>query len=184
MQTIATHIEHIGKIVAAQQTYARRGGVTEEVDVTELVDHAIALNFTGTFDVTVRRDYQVAPRLTLDRHKLIQILGNLLGNARHALRDLDRGQRVLTVRLRPTGQSLAIEVEDTGVGIAPDVLTRLFTFGFTTKKDGHGFGLHSSALAANTLGGSLTASSDGPGTGATFSLELDVKASDLAGSTP
>ncbi len=174
MQTIAAHIEHIGKIVAAQQTYARRGGVTEEVDVTELVDHAIALNFTGTFDVTVRRDYQIAPRLTLDRHKLIQILGNLLGNARHALRDLEKGQRVLTVRLRPVAKSLAIEVEDTGVGIAPDVLTRLFAFGFTTKKDGHGFGLHASANLAKELGGDISVHSDGLGQGARFTLCLPL----------
>jgi signal transduction histidine kinase len=172
MQAIATHIEHIGKIVAAQQTYALRGGLTEEVDVTELVDHAIALNFTGLPDVTVRRDYQIAPRITLDRHKLIQILGNLLGNARHALRDLEGGQRVLTVRLRPVAQSLAIEIEDTGVGIAPDVVTRLFTFGFTTKKDGHGFGLHASANLAKELGGDISVHSDGLGRGARFTLRL------------
>jgi C4-dicarboxylate-specific signal transduction histidine kinase len=160
--------------VAAQQTYARRGGVTEEVDLTELLDHAIALNFTGTSDVTVRRDYQIVPQLTLDRHKLIQILGNLLGNARHALRDLQQGERVLTVRLRPLAQSLAIEVEDTGVGIASEVLTRLFSFGFTTKKDGHGFGLHASANLAKELGGDISVHSDGLGRGARFTLCLPL----------
>jgi NO-binding membrane sensor protein with MHYT domain/signal transduction histidine kinase len=174
MQAIATHVEHIGKIVAAQQTYARRGGVTEEVDVAELVDNAIALNFAGTSDVIVQRDYQPIPHLALDRHKLIQILGNLLSNARHALRDLKQGKRVLTVRLRPSAQSLSIEIEDTGVGIAADVLTRLFAFGFTTKKDGHGFGLHASANLAKELGGEINAHSDGPGRGARFSLSLPL----------
>jgi NO-binding membrane sensor protein with MHYT domain len=174
MQAIAAHIEHIGKIVAAQQTYARRGGVTEVVDVTELVDHAIALHFAGAADITVQRDYQVVPSLTLDRHKLIQILGNLLSNARHALRDLEQGQRVLTVRLRPVEQSLAVEIEDSGVGIAPDVLSRLFAFGFTTKKDGHGFGLHASANLAKELGGDITVHSDGLGRGARFTLTLPL----------
>ena len=174
MQTVAAHVEHIGKIVASQQTYARRGGVTEEVDVAELVDNAIALNFAGAPDVTVRRDYQVAPRLTLDRHKLIQILGNLLSNARHALRDLTEGERMLTVRLRPLAQSLAIEVGDTGVGIAADVIKRLFAFGFTTKKDGHGFGLHASANLAKELGGEISVRSDGPGEGACFTLCLPL----------
>jgi signal transduction histidine kinase len=174
MQAVAAHIEHIGKIVAAQQTYARRGGVTEEVDVAELVDHAIALNFAGTSDITIRRDYQTVPRLTLDRHKLIQILGNLLGNARHALRDLAQGERTLTIRLSAQAQALAIDVADTGVGIAPEVLTRLFAFGFTTKKDGHGFGLHSSANLAKELGGDISVHSDGLGCGARFKLRLPL----------
>jgi two-component system sensor kinase FixL len=176
-QAIVVHVEHIGKIVAAQQSYARRGGVTEEVDVAELVDKAIALNFTDSTDVTVRRDYQFAPRLTLDRHKMIQILGNLLSNARHALRDQTEGQRMLTVRIRAiTPGSLAIDVEDSGIGIETAVLQRLFEFGFTTKKDGHGFGLHASANLAKELGGELSGQSDGPGRGARFSLRVPLSA--------
>jgi NO-binding membrane sensor protein with MHYT domain len=174
MQAIASHVEHIGKIVAAQQTYARRGGVTEDVEIAELVDNAIALNFAGTPDVIVRRDYQVTPSLVLDRHKLIQILTNLLSNARHALRAASQGERVLTVRLRNVAQSLAIDVEDTGVGIAPDVLPRLFAFGFTTRKDGHGFGLHASANMAKELGGEISVHSDGLSRGARFTLSLPL----------
>jgi NO-binding membrane sensor protein with MHYT domain len=176
-QAILVHVEHIAKIVAAQQSYARRGGVTEEVDVAELVDNAIALNFTDSTDVTVTRDYQFAPRLTLDRHKMIQILGNLLSNARHALRDQTQGQRVLTVRIRAiTPGSFAIDVEDSGIGIETAVLQRLFEFGFTTKKEGHGFGLHASANLAKELGGELSAQSDGPGRGARFSLRVPLSA--------
>jgi signal transduction histidine kinase len=84
------------------------------------------------------------------------------------------GDRMLTVRLRPVAESLAIEVEDTGVGIAADVLPRLFAFGFTTKKDGHGFGLHASANLAKELGGQISAHSDGPGRGARFTLRLPL----------
>jgi two-component system NtrC family sensor kinase len=62
------------------------------------------------------------------------------------------------------------------VGIAPENLTRIFSHGFTTRTDGHGFGLHSAALAAQQMGGRLTAQSDGPGRGATFTLELPVAA--------
>ena len=176
-QAIVVHVEHIGKIVAAQQSYARRGGVTEEVDVAELVDKAIALNFTDSTDVTVTRDYQFAPRLTLDRHKLIQILGNVLSNARHALRDQTQGQRMLTVRIRAMMPgSFAIDIEDSGIGIDTAVLQRLFEFGFTTKKDGHGFGLHASANLAKELGGELSGHSDGPGRGARFSLRMPLSA--------
>jgi C4-dicarboxylate-specific signal transduction histidine kinase len=176
-QAIVVHVEHIAKIVAAQQSYARRGGVTEEVEITEMVDKAIVLNFTDSTDVTVTRDYQFAPRLILDRHKLIQILGNLLSNARHALRDQTEGRRMLTVRIRAvTAGSFAIDVEDSGVGIETAVLQRLFEFGFTTKKDGHGFGLHASANLAKELGGELGGHSNGPGRGARFTLRIPLSA--------
>ena len=174
MQNVSTHVEHIGRIVAAQQAHARRGGVSEEIDLAELLDNAIALNFAGTTDVVVSRDYQTVPRLMLDRHKLIQILGNLLANARHALRDLTQGPRTLTVRVRPLADSITLEVADTGTGIAPEALARLFEFGFTTKKDGHGFGLHASANLAKELGGEINAFSEGPGRGARFTLHLPV----------
>ncbi|HZF17506.1 MAG TPA: MHYT domain-containing protein [Steroidobacteraceae bacterium] len=177
MQAVVTHVEHIGKIVAAQQSHARRGGISEEVDVGELADNALALNFSDCADITVKRDYRLAPRLTLDRHKLIQILGNLLSNARHALRNQTGGARLLTVRIREQAPgSLAIDIEDTGIGIETGALERLFEFGFTTKKDGHGFGLHASANLAKELGGDLSGHSEGPGRGACFTLRLPLSA--------
>jgi NO-binding membrane sensor protein with MHYT domain/signal transduction histidine kinase len=170
---IAAHVGHIRTIVAAQQTYARRGGVTEAIDVAELLDNAVAIHFADATDVTVRREYDSLAPLTIDRHKLIQILGNLLSNARHALKDLREGRRQLTLHVRRQKAGLVvIEVQDSGVGIPPDVLQRLFEFGFTTKKDGHGFGLHTSAILAKELGGDLAAYSDGPNCGARFVLQL------------
>jgi C4-dicarboxylate-specific signal transduction histidine kinase len=178
-QAIVAHVEHIGRIVAAQQTYARRGGITEAVDVAELVDNAIALTFGASLEMQVDRQYHPAPLLTLDRHKLIQILGNLLSNARHALKDLPLGQRLLTVRIYESeARWLSVEVEDSGVGIHPEALKRLFEFGFTTKADGHGFGLHTSAILAKELGGEVGGHSDGPGRGARFTLKLPLSAAD------
>ena len=177
---IAAHVGHIRNIVAAQQTYARRGGVSESVDAAELLDSAIAIHFADSAAVTIRREYASLEPLTLDRHKLIQILGNLLSNARHALRDRPDGRRTLAVRVRRhDARCIAIEVEDSGVGIQQDVLRRLFEFGFTTKKDGHGFGLHTSAILAKELGGDLTAFSDGPGHGARFVLRIASDAVEL-----
>jgi signal transduction histidine kinase len=69
-----------------------------------------------------------------------------------------------------------IVVSDNGVGIAPETLVRVFEHGFTTKKDGHGFGLHGAALTAQELGGTLSAASEGPGRGATFTLDLPLGA--------
>ena len=109
----------------------------------------------------------------------MQILGNLLSNARHALREQTEGSRILTARIRaPADGSLSIDVEDSGIGIEAGVLQRLFEFGFTTKKDGHGFGLHVSGILAKDLGGELSGHSDGQGRGARFSLRLPLAVAD------
>jgi len=173
---IEEHVQHICTIVAAQQTHAMPGGITEAVDVAQLMDSAIAIHFANA-DVWINREYDRVPAITLDRHKLIQILGNLLTNACDALKDSRSGPRNLTVHIhaRVPGE-LAIQVRDSGVGIDPALLPRLFEFGFTTKKHGHGFGLHTSAILAKELGGVLTAHSDGPGYGAEFALRLPLDA--------
>ena len=177
---IAAHVGHIRNIVAAQQTYARRGGVTEAIDVAELLDNAVAIHFADMTDVTIRREYEPLVPLTFDRHKLIQILGNLLSNARHALKARSNAPRQLVLRIRRQEPgSIAIEVQDSGVGIEQGVLRRLFEFGFTTKKDGHGFGLHTSAILAKELAGELAAFSDGPGHGARFVLRLPAAAIEI-----
>ena len=177
---ITAHVGHIRNIVAAQQTYARRGGLTEPVNISELLDNAVAIHFANTTDVTVRREYNSAAPLMLDRHKLLQILGNLLSNARHALKNHTEGKRMLVLRVQARPDSILVEVEDSGVGINAEVLRRLFEFGFTTKKDGHGFGLHTSSILAKELGGELTAHSDGPDRGARFSLRLPSNANEMA----
>ena len=179
-QAVVTHVEHIGKIVAAQQTYARHGGSIEEIDVAELIEHALIMHFTTSAEVAVRRENRGVGKAMVDRHKLLQIMGNLLSNARHALRDRTEGPRELTVRLRALAAGFyAIDVEDTGIGISAEAMKRLFEFGFTTKKDGHGFGLHASAILAKEMGGELTARSDGANRGACFTVRLPVAAAEM-----
>ena len=100
---------------------------------------------------------------------------NLLSNARHAVQNNAEGERRITVRvLRKDSPWVAFEVEDCGYGIAEEHMLKIFNLGFTTKKDGHGFGLHSSSCAAIEMGGKLTAHSDGPGRGALFRLLLPL----------
>ncbi len=176
---LATHVEHIGAIVAAQQTYARRGGNAEELDVAELIERAIALHFSLGSDITVRRDYHPVGRAMIDPHKVVQILANLLSNARDAIGEQPQGSKVLIVRLRPGAPgSFQIEVEDSGIGISDEAMRRVFEFGFTTKKNGHGFGLHSSAALAREMGGELSARSHGTGRGACFTLRLPMTGSE------
>jgi PAS domain S-box-containing protein len=175
IRTLGECVEHIKAIVSMQQEHARSGGVLEQVPVPQLIDDALRLHAVSfeRLGIRVRTEYAEVPPVLVDRHKLLLILLNLLSNARHALLDSGRTDKQLTLRVvRAAEERLHIEVKDNGVGVAPEHLARLFTQGFTTKKGGHGFGLHSSALAALELKGSLTCTSAGPGEGATFTIEL------------
>jgi len=114
----------------------------------------------------------------VDRHKVLQILINLIRNAKYALEESEQTDKRLTIRIAKGMQaSVRISVADNGIGISPENLTRIFAHGFTTRRDGHGFGLHSGANAAREIGGSLAAESEGRGKGATFTLELPTAAS-------
>jgi C4-dicarboxylate-specific signal transduction histidine kinase len=174
MRALSQSLEHIKLVVSMQQQHARFAGVLERVVVHELIDdalrlHAVSLEKLG---IHLRREYSDVRPVVVDRHKLLQILVNLVSNAQHALLESRREDKQLTLRVEQSGTRLRIVVTDNGVGVAPEHLSRLFTQGFTTKRDGHGFGLHISALAAEELGGSLSCTSAGSGEGATFTLEL------------
>jgi signal transduction histidine kinase len=175
LTSLQRNIDHIKIVVARQQAQVKATiGVEETVSVPELVDDAIRLlsGGHGRNGIVVERDWGDLPMVRLDRHKLFETLMNLLGNARLAVED-GKGERKITVRAQPRVEGrFTIVVEDTGCGIPPENLARIFTFGFTTRPGGHGFGLHASALAAAEMGGSLTASSSGIGQGARFVLDL------------
>ncbi|GEM_PF-666176 len=174
LDSLQQNVEHIKEIVAVQQTYATFGGVKEMINVVTLVEDSLRMN-SGALErhrVEVIREFEKLPPMNVERHKILQILVNLLRNANLACQDSARTDRRLTVRVANGDGRVKISVMDNGVGIRPENLTRIFNHGFTTRKDGHGFGLHSSALAAQEMGGSLTVHSDGPGQGAAFTLDL------------
>jgi two-component system sensor kinase FixL len=179
MRSLGESVEHIKTIVSMQQKHARAAGALEQVAVPLLIDEALRLHAVSfeRYGIRIEREYAQVPPLVVDRHKLLQILINLLSNARHALADSPRTDKQLTIRVRPAPEPrlVLIEVADNGAGIAPENLSRMFTQGFTTKKHGHGFGLHISALAALEMKGRLTCASPGPGQGATFTLELPLE---------
>ena len=175
LEALQQNVDHIKEIVAAQQSYVRVSGITEVVPASELVEYGLRISEASLqrHDVAVVREFLPAPPVKVERQKVLQILVNLIRNAKEAINEGGRPDKrlVLGVRVSAEGR-VQIDVTDNGVGIAAQNLTRVFAFGYTTKKAGHGFGLHSSALAAKEMGGSLEARSDGPGQGATFILEL------------
>ena len=177
LKELAANIEHIKDIVAMQQHYAKFVGVTEVVPVTDLVEDALRLNAgaLARHDIQITRQYHPGPlRINVEKHKVIQVLTNLIRNAKYACDDSGRADKQMRLSVENGNGRVRISVVDNGVGIPPGNLTRIFSHGFTTRRDGHGFGLHSGALAAKEMGGTLTAYSDGPGQGATFTLELPL----------
>ena len=177
---VCRHIEHIGAIVKLQQSYARTPQqLYELVNLKELVEDALSINQAALSRHFVKVELSLAdlPPVMLEKHKVLMILVNLISNAKYAMDMVREEERLLTMNLtRSDDGRIHIEVRDKGVGIAPEMLTRIFQHGFTTRENGHGFGLHSSALAAQEMGGALRVHSNGVGHGATFTLELPAPA--------
>lgn len=171
-------VDHIRDIVATQQGYAKVGGTVEPVIVADLVEMALRMQLTALtrHDVTVMRQFSPVPTVVAEKHKVLQILNNLIRNAKQAMEANLDDHKHLTVRLAPNGQGgVSIQVLDNGVGIAPENLIKIFAHSYTTRPGGHGFGLHSAALAAKEMGGSLTVHSEGVGKGAMFCLDLPAQ---------
>jgi ligand-binding sensor domain-containing protein/signal transduction histidine kinase len=184
VESLTGHIEHIKEIVNTQQDYARASVLTEMVSIPKAVEQAlkVAGATLSSHAVKVICELEEVPEVSLAKHRLVEILVNLIRNAKQSV--LEQNGLVQEVRIRVRRYShdrIRIEVQDTGVGLSEENVTRIFAHGFTTKRDGHGFGLHSGALAARQMGCSLWAESAGPGKGATFILELPV---DVAASVP
>jgi len=179
LELLVKNIEHIKEIVAMQQNYARVSGIIESLSMRNLVEDALQMHAAALarHGILVIREYHDVPVISMDKHKVLQILVNLIRNAKYAMDSAARRDKRLTVSILVNSENMVqISVTDNGIGISQENLTRIFSHGFTTKRDGHGFGLHSGAIAAREMGGRLYARSGGPGHGATFVLELPLNA--------
>jgi C4-dicarboxylate-specific signal transduction histidine kinase len=177
LENLQKNVDHIKDIVAMQQSYAKTYGVSESMAITDLIEDAVRINAGSLLrhDINVVRDYQARLVVSLEKHKVLQVLVNLVRNAKHACDESGRRDKQITLRTTADERGVSIAVIDNGVGIPEENLTRIFAHGFTTRKDGHGFGLHSGALTAKEMGGTLTGYSAGPGKGAMFILGLPFK---------
>lgn len=167
-------INLINDIIIAQQNYAGIKSVMEELDIVSIMEDALKMHFASLdkYGIKVIREYKGAPQALVQRTKLFHILVNLIKNAKEAMLDISEEKRELILTIWQEENSKYIQVTDTGCGIPPDSLESIFAYGYTTKQEGHGFGLHSCANYMTEMGGKLWAESDGPGKGAAFVLQL------------
>jgi signal transduction histidine kinase len=176
VHTLLSNILHIKKIVAMQQSYARVSEALETLNIEDLVEDALQLNCGAleTCQIKVVREYSESQPIPVDKHRVLQILVNLIRNAMQAFDDEAGKDKQVTLRITKENDRMRIAIIDNGIGISKENVDRIFGHGFTTRKDGHGFGLHSSALAAKELGGALAVFSEGSGRGAKFTLDLPI----------
>ncbi len=180
MKGLVRNIRHMKQIIVSHQTMAKSAGQIEQISLAEVLSHAMELSFQPGDEkwITIRPDFQQVPTVLVDQHQLLQILVNLLRNAKQAMRQQaqDSHELNLSVKYQKDDEVLVVmTIQDSGIGIAPEHLSKMFTRGFTTKTDGNGIGLHSSIRAIQKMGGSMYVRSEGVGRGATFTLTFPVQ---------
>jgi NO-binding membrane sensor protein with MHYT domain len=160
--------------ISTQQSLSKTTQLAQILSINELLDEALLI--TGASlkkEITIEKHYAKISVILADKVNLLQVVVNLLGNAKDALLESPRQDKRLIIKTALTKDNkILVTISDNGIGIAPANIRKIFHYGFTTKKAGHGFGLHAGALAINALGGQIHAESDGPNMGATFSLTL------------
>ncbi len=180
LDTVTQGVAHVKQVISLQQSHAKRKTLADEVNPADLVEAALQMQQDSptAHAVTVVRRIEATDPVHLDKHQVLQILVNLVSNAKQATRHCKPGEARIGIAAMEqrddTGRRVRFEVTDNGVGIPKENLGRIFSHGFTTRADGHGFGLHTAATAAQAMGGSLKAESNGPGHGARFVLVLPV----------
>jgi len=180
LDNLVRSIDHIKHIVKAQQKHARINVASSQFDLIEVIEDAVRLNALSLerHQIHIKRDYEKIPRIQTDKHLVLQILVNLISNAKQAVKPNESGNRHLTLSVRTAAvndkSGVRISIVDNGIGIAREDFDRIFSRGFTTRKDGHGFGLHNSSNHAHMMQGNISVESDGLGCGATFHLDLPL----------
>ena len=177
---LVRNICHMKEIIVSHQTMAKSAGKAEQTELVDVLSHAMELSFQpgDAKWMTICCDYHKVPTVLVDQHQLLQILVNILRNAKQAMRQQPQDSHVLNLSVNYQDEDEAfvvMTIQDSGIGIAPEHLSKMFARGFTTKKDGNGIGLHSSILAIQNMGGSMSVQSEGIGKGATFTLMFPVQ---------
>jgi signal transduction histidine kinase len=186
LKRMEQHIHHLDAIVHMQQRYADPSQrFLEECTIRDLVEDALGFSATALtqYKIAIERHYHDTRSCLIDKHRVLQILVNLIANAKHAMLAMPlEHPRVLTMEVTQDEARTMVAISDTGKGITPEELPELFKFGFTTRPEGHGLGLHSSAINAQALDGSIGVHSEGAGKGARFTLTIPLQPSRSAAS--
>ena len=177
IENIKNDILHIQNIVYMQQSYAKNVLVEELHSAQEIMEDAIRMNRNALHRHNIRiiTEFDNIKKTKIDKHKVLQILLNLISNAKYSFLDSSQKNKTIVCSIKNIDNKfIELKIKDNGKGITKKNLNKIFNYGFTTRKDGHGFGLHNSANTARQIGGELSVISDGPNKGACFVLKLAI----------
>lgn len=176
LNSLVDNVEHIKNIITMQQSYAGNMGVIDTLKASLVFEDAVKIDIASINkkNIKLTKEYKDDPEISVDKHKLIQVLVNLISNAKHAVQHNEEENKKINIKIERQDDLIMFSVEDNGVGIAEKDLGRIFEFGFKKRIGGHGYGLHHSALMAKELGGTIFVESEGPGKGARFTLSMPV----------
>ncbi|MGD9852998.1 MAG: sensor histidine kinase [Nitrospirales bacterium] len=180
LETVMAQLEDVKDLVMGQESLTRAERMLEPVSLKDLLEKALNLSQSQIIKhhVAIERDYETIPKLVIDKHLCLRILINLIHQANESMTQPGHGPHRLSLRLRlhqDRQTSVQIQIQDTGCGIPPEQLTKIFSQELSETFQDRDAGLHESALAAKNMGGSLTALSEGQGKGATYTLSLPAK---------
>ncbi len=175
------NIDHVRNVIQQQLSMSRDSGVVETFCLHDLIEQCIEINHEKSkrFNATITFECPATLNLVTDRHKLQQVLINLVSNAIDALQHSEQGSGLIHIVATSENETVQISITDNGIGISPENLEKVFSQGFTTKANGHGYGLHSCAMTAQVLGGTLNVDSEGDGFGACFRLVIPMSQLEL-----
>jgi len=179
IENLTKNIGHIQNVVMMQQSLSSTMVITEEIELTDVIEDALVLNkiIYEHVKIEIIREYLLKEKVKVDRVKLLHILVNLIKNSIDSLLQSPNEPKILKIHTEKFDMDhFTIAIADNGMGILADNITKIFAYGFTTKKNGHGFGLHTSATFAQEMMGSLTVLSEGENSGAIFTITLPIEA--------
>ncbi|RDH85243.1 MAG: hypothetical protein DIZ80_02165 [endosymbiont of Galathealinum brachiosum] len=177
INSLTNNVDHIKNIISMQQSYAGNIGVIEKIKTGDIANDAIDINLSSINNsgINLSKYYDTDYEISIDKHKLIQILVNLISNAKHAVMNGGKSDKNIILGIKKHNNNIIFFVEDNGIGIDEKDIEHVFEFGFKKRVEGHGYGLHHSAISAKELGGTLTVDSDGMNKGATFTLTIPIE---------
>ncbi len=169
-------VDSIVEVISAQQAYAAGASMAELFNVEEIVEDSINVQKESLtqHNIQLNKNFQKVPAIKVQKSKLLHILTNLIINAIHALNYNDVSERKMDLSIAGDKNYVFIRISDNGHGINKENSNKIFNYGFTTKKNGHGYGLHSCANYMIEMGGEINVKSEGQGKGATFELVFPI----------